>query len=260
MIPVSLEEEEVDGTALPVDCETEAMLADLEEDAAEDAEEELEPEPIQLPRSRKMIMQAMIGCFAHLTRQPPATAAQPSSMASALARRSASFASGAHIPAARLRPDADARTLSDAVFPPRGCENVDDSGDVLGIFDLCIVHDVFRMNCAAIDQINAGTAVFAIHELTIVIGDFKVGTAIGALTGTHGKIPPDVGNLYKMSIAGSLWTVKSERKIKTESILVSVKKLLGIAEECTDFDVDIIMYINMALFALVQMGVGPGEG
>ena len=44
------------------------------------------------------------------------------------------------------------------------------------------------------------------------------------------------------------------------SILTSVKKLLGIAEECTDFDADIIMYINMALFALVQMGVGPGEG
>jgi hypothetical protein len=45
-----------------------------------------------------------------------------------------------------------------------------------------------------------------------------------------------------------------------DSILTSVKKLLGIAEECTDFDADIIMYINMALFALVQMGVGPGEG
>lgn len=45
-----------------------------------------------------------------------------------------------------------------------------------------------------------------------------------------------------------------------DSILTSVKKLLGIAEECTDFDADIIMYINMALFALVQMGVGPAAG
>ena len=44
------------------------------------------------------------------------------------------------------------------------------------------------------------------------------------------------------------------------SILTSVKKLLGIAEECTDFDADLIMYINMALFALVQMGVGPAAG
>lgn len=45
-----------------------------------------------------------------------------------------------------------------------------------------------------------------------------------------------------------------------ESILTTVKKLLGVAEECEDFDADIIMYINMALFALVQMGIGPEKG
>lgn len=45
-----------------------------------------------------------------------------------------------------------------------------------------------------------------------------------------------------------------------ESILTSVKKLLGIAEECEDFDADVVMYINSALFALTQMGVGPGSG
>lgn len=45
-----------------------------------------------------------------------------------------------------------------------------------------------------------------------------------------------------------------------ESILTSVKKLLGIAEECEDFDADVVMYINSALFALCQMGVGPKEG
>lgn len=44
------------------------------------------------------------------------------------------------------------------------------------------------------------------------------------------------------------------------SILTSVKKLLGIAEECVDFDADIIMYINMALFVLSQIGVGPVGG
>ena len=44
------------------------------------------------------------------------------------------------------------------------------------------------------------------------------------------------------------------------SILMSVKKLLGIAEECTAFDADIIMYITLALFAMVQMGVGPRAG
>ena len=44
------------------------------------------------------------------------------------------------------------------------------------------------------------------------------------------------------------------------SILTSVKKLLGIAEECTDFDADIIMYINTVLMILTQIGVGPKEG
>lgn len=44
------------------------------------------------------------------------------------------------------------------------------------------------------------------------------------------------------------------------SILTSVKKLLGIAEECTDFDADVIMYINMSLLALTQIGVGSPNG
>lgn len=45
-----------------------------------------------------------------------------------------------------------------------------------------------------------------------------------------------------------------------DSILTSVKKLLGIAEECTDFDPDIVMYINSTLMALTQMGVGDAGG
>lgn len=45
-----------------------------------------------------------------------------------------------------------------------------------------------------------------------------------------------------------------------ESILTSIKKLLGIVEECNDFDIDIIMHINSAFFDLVQMGVGPKDG
>ena len=45
-----------------------------------------------------------------------------------------------------------------------------------------------------------------------------------------------------------------------ESILTSVKKLLGIAEECTDFDPDIVMYLNSVFLILNQMGVGPKEG
>lgn len=45
-----------------------------------------------------------------------------------------------------------------------------------------------------------------------------------------------------------------------DSILTSVKKLLGIVEECTDFDVDIISHINTVFMELTQMGVGPESG
>lgn len=48
--------------------------------------------------------------------------------------------------------------------------------------------------------------------------------------------------------------------MNTDSILTSVKKLLGITEECTDFDADIIMHINSTLMILTQIGVGPPEG
>jgi hypothetical protein len=42
-----------------------------------------------------------------------------------------------------------------------------------------------------------------------------------------------------------------------ESILTSIKKLLGIAEEYTHFDSDIIMHINSVFMILNQLGVGP---
>ena len=45
-----------------------------------------------------------------------------------------------------------------------------------------------------------------------------------------------------------------------ESILTSIKKLLGIEEEYTQFDNDIIMHINSAFLNLTQLGVGPAEG
>lgn len=45
-----------------------------------------------------------------------------------------------------------------------------------------------------------------------------------------------------------------------ESILTSVKKLLGIAEEYTQFDTDIIIHINTIFMALQQMGIGPKDG
>ena len=45
-----------------------------------------------------------------------------------------------------------------------------------------------------------------------------------------------------------------------ESILTSIKKLLGIAEDYEHFDQDIIMHINTVLAILTQLGVGPETG
>lgn len=45
-----------------------------------------------------------------------------------------------------------------------------------------------------------------------------------------------------------------------ESILVSIKKLLGITEDYPHFDQDIILQINSAFSALNQLGVGPKDG
>ena len=45
-----------------------------------------------------------------------------------------------------------------------------------------------------------------------------------------------------------------------ESILTSVKKMLGIYEDDTHFDADIIMHINSVFMTLNQLGVGPSEG
>lgn len=45
-----------------------------------------------------------------------------------------------------------------------------------------------------------------------------------------------------------------------ESILISIKKLLGIGEDCDHFDPDIVMHINSVFMDLTQMGVGPSEG
>lgn len=44
-----------------------------------------------------------------------------------------------------------------------------------------------------------------------------------------------------------------------ESILISIKKLLGLERDYTAFDADIIMHINSAFMILNQLGVGPEE-
>lgn len=45
-----------------------------------------------------------------------------------------------------------------------------------------------------------------------------------------------------------------------ESILTSVKKMLGITEEYEHFDADLIMHINSVFMILNQLGVGPSKG
>lgn len=45
-----------------------------------------------------------------------------------------------------------------------------------------------------------------------------------------------------------------------DSILTSVKKIIGIAEEDESFDADIIMHINAVLMTVCQLGVGPSNG
>lgn len=45
-----------------------------------------------------------------------------------------------------------------------------------------------------------------------------------------------------------------------ESILTSIKKLLGIEEDYEQFDPDIIIHINTVFALLKRMGVGPSKG
>ena len=44
------------------------------------------------------------------------------------------------------------------------------------------------------------------------------------------------------------------------SILTSIKKLLGVAEDYAEFDEDIMTHINSVFLNLTQLGVGPEEG
>lgn len=44
-----------------------------------------------------------------------------------------------------------------------------------------------------------------------------------------------------------------------ESILTSIKKMLGLTEEYKHFDVDIVTHINSTFRVLHQLGVGPSK-
>lgn len=46
----------------------------------------------------------------------------------------------------------------------------------------------------------------------------------------------------------------------SKSILITVKKTLGLYDETKDFDPDIIMCINTAIAIISQVGIGPTDG
>lgn len=52
----------------------------------------------------------------------------------------------------------------------------------------------------------------------------------------------------------------TSRSLMNESILTSIKAQLGIQEEYTAFDQQIVMHINSVLMVLKQLGVGPVAG
>lgn len=45
-----------------------------------------------------------------------------------------------------------------------------------------------------------------------------------------------------------------------ESILYTIKKLIGYDPEYTQFDLDLMIHINTCLNTLTQLGIGPEEG
>lgn len=46
----------------------------------------------------------------------------------------------------------------------------------------------------------------------------------------------------------------------SDSILTSTKKVLGIDESYTHFDIDVTMHINSVFNTLTDLGIGPEEG
>jgi hypothetical protein len=46
----------------------------------------------------------------------------------------------------------------------------------------------------------------------------------------------------------------------TDSILTSVKKVLGLAEDYTAFDKDVVLFSNTAFSTLSELGIGPIDG
>ena len=48
--------------------------------------------------------------------------------------------------------------------------------------------------------------------------------------------------------------------METESILKTIRKMIGLPVDCSDFDTDLIIHINSAFSTLKDLGAGPSEG
>ena len=58
----------------------------------------------------------------------------------------------------------------------------------------------------------------------------------------------------------ALGNCEGDGNLDNTSILTSIKKVLGIMEDDTSFDTDIIIHINSVFMILNQLGVGPSSG
>lgn len=52
----------------------------------------------------------------------------------------------------------------------------------------------------------------------------------------------------------------SETQVKIDSILESIKTMLNVPVDSTEFDVDLVIHINSVFSILTQLGVGPSDG
>jgi len=58
----------------------------------------------------------------------------------------------------------------------------------------------------------------------------------------------------------SLEALITRRRVAMNSILITIKELLGSMAEYEAFDHELIAYINSVFLVLKQLGVGPSEG
>lgn len=89
------------------------------------------------------------------------------------------------------------------------------------------------------------------------------GVIIKENTDANGNVIWNVGDFHPVLFWDAAAYATEEllygMKDLSENILSSIKVLLGLSEENSDFDNNLMIYINSAIFSLRQLGVGPLE-